>query len=110
MLNEKNVSKVRNTQNMVDNLLEIGFLTGSRAFGTHRKSSDIDIAFSMIHTPQIDRLVRNMDREASQYFNGYTVFAPNDTQAIQCVKESPHYKRNFKSKNIKTLFYINEVK
>ena len=59
---------------ILEQLLKIGFLTGSRAFGTVRKFSDWDIVYSIEDTAIVDSLLSNYTKRPSAYFNGYFIF------------------------------------
>lgn len=72
----------------LDRLLEIGFLTGSRAFGTNRDDSDYDIVFSIEDISCIDEIIGKLEKTPSNYFAGYYV---NDGDAkINLIPVHPH--------------------
>ena len=55
---------------LILSLLDYGFLTGSRAFGTEREDSDYDIAYPMRHDDIVSELLSAYKFENSMYFNG----------------------------------------
>ncbi len=63
----------RDAQEVIGKLLEFGFLTGSRAWGTNTTESDWDIAFSVGDTQLVDGLLPDENRTESEYFGGYYV-------------------------------------
>lgn len=64
--------------NRYKQLLEIGFLTGSRAFGTSNEGSDYDICYPINKQCQIDEIIKELERTPSNYFAGYTVSSYED--------------------------------
>jgi hypothetical protein len=66
-------------QQFLDELLTVGFLTGSRAFGTARENSDYDIMFSVRASDYVDGILEDLERTPSNYFSGYFVVV-DDTQ------------------------------
>lgn len=59
---------------LLRDILDIGFLTGSRAFGTNRPNSDYDIIFSIDDTDKIESLISGHKRERSNYFTGFFIY------------------------------------
>jgi hypothetical protein len=60
-------------QTKLDELLQVGFLTGSRAFGTNDERSDFDVVYLITDTGKIDDILTGYDRTPSCYFSGYYV-------------------------------------
>jgi predicted nucleotidyltransferase len=58
---------------MLTKLLEIGFLTGSRAFGTSREDSDYDVVYSIEDSQKVADIIGDAERSPSGYFAGYFV-------------------------------------
>lgn len=58
---------------ILDELLAIGFLTGSRAFGTAKLNSDWDVVYSVDDTKAIQNIIRGHTITPSNYFSGYTI-------------------------------------
>jgi predicted nucleotidyltransferase len=74
---------------LIDSLLEVGFLTGSQAFGTAKEDSDIDIVFSIDDSQKINELISGRDRTQSDYFSGYYVL-DDDFKQINLIPVHPH--------------------
>lgn len=73
---------------MLKELLEVGFLTGSRAFRTHRNDSDYDIVFSIEDSDKIDAILSETERVQSDYFSGFVVMEGN--KKINLIPVHPH--------------------
>jgi len=73
---------------ILDQLLTIGFLTGSRAFGTNRDDSDYDIVFSIEDSGRIDDIIGKLEKTPSNYFAGYYVYDNGVT--INLIPVHPH--------------------
>lgn len=56
-----------------DELLELGFLTGSRAFGTAAEDSDYDIVVSMTNIQKVMKIIEGLETTQSDYFNGFYI-------------------------------------
>lgn len=69
-------------------LLEVGFLTGSRAFGTARPDSDFDIVYSIEQSPKISAIIEGIEKYPSDYFAGYYVNI--DSQQVNLIPVHPH--------------------
>lgn len=69
-------------------LLNIGFLTGSRAFGTATEKSDYDIFFSVTDWATIDRIIAGFDRTPSEYFTGFYIKVEDKT--LNLIPLHPH--------------------
>jgi hypothetical protein len=69
-------------------LLKIGFLTGSRAFGTARDDSDYDIVYPVQYSAEIATIIDGLDRSPSNYFAGYCVTI--DGKDINLIPVHPH--------------------
>lgn len=69
-------------------LLEMGFLTGSRAFKTNREDSDYDIVYPVDYAPFINDILGNLERTPSEYFAGY--FVKVDGKTINLIPVHPH--------------------
>jgi len=74
-------------EELLEQLLDVGFLTGSRAFGTARPNSDWDIVYSIKDTTKINRLLRGMERHPSAYFSGY--FVDSGTGVLNMIPVHP---------------------
>jgi predicted nucleotidyltransferase len=70
-------------------LLNIGFLTGSRAYGTAELFSDWDIVISIERLSQIEPLLEGMERHPSDYSNGFKIRLPAGT-VINIIPVHPH--------------------
>jgi len=68
-------------------LLKVGFLTGSRMYGTHRPDSDWDIVYNIKDAPKINRLLLGQERLPSKYFSGY--FVDSGTGVINMIPVHP---------------------
>lgn len=73
---------------MIDELLKIGFLTGSRAFGTHKFDSDYDIVYAIQDSEKIDSIIHGKERNNSLYFSGYHV--NHKGKLINLIPVHPH--------------------
>ena len=73
---------------MLDKLLEIGFLTGSRAFGTARQDSDYDVVYSIEDSQKIGEIIKDTERTSSDYFAGYYINV--DGIQINLIPVHPH--------------------
>lgn len=73
---------------MINKLLEIGFLTGSRAFGTNREDSDYDIVYSIEDSVQISDIITGLEQVPSKYFSGY--YVKHEEKQINLVPVHPH--------------------
>jgi hypothetical protein len=60
-------------QDLLNELLEVGFLISSRLYGAYRTDSDWGIVYSIKDTPKIDRILFGRERIPSKYFSGYSV-------------------------------------
>jgi len=58
---------------LIKHLLAVGFLTGSRAFGTEKESSDWDIVYDIRDTETIQRIYSPRPITHSEYFKGYFI-------------------------------------
>lgn len=56
-----------------DDLLKIGTLTGSRAFGTNNDKSDYDIVIPISRKEEMDYISNGLERRASEYSNGFYI-------------------------------------
>lgn len=73
---------------VLEKLLKIGFLTGSRAFGTNHDNSDYDIVYSVEDGPFISDAIGSLEKTPSNYFAGYYV---NDGgKLINLIPVHPH--------------------
>ena len=73
---------------MLDELLKIGFLTGSRAFGTARDDSDYDVVYSIEDSARIAEVIGSNETTQSDYFAGYYIHA--DGKQINLIPVHPH--------------------
>jgi len=73
---------------MIDKLLSIGFLTGSRAFKTNRDDSDYDIVYSIVDSQKINEIIDGLEKVPSDYFAGY--YVKNDNKTINLIPVHPH--------------------
>ena len=73
---------------MLDKLLAVGFLTGSRAFGTNSEDSDYDIVYSVEDTGKIKDILGNAEISPSDYFAGY--FVKDGCKVINLIPVHPH--------------------
>ena len=73
---------------ILEQLLKVGFLTGSRAFGTNRKDSDYDIVYSIEDSAIIADILGNQERTPSGYFSGYCV--KDGDKIINLIPVHPH--------------------
>ena len=74
---------------LLDKLLEHGFITGSQAFGTAREDSDIDIVYSIQDSGYIDAIIGDRKRTPSNYFAGYLIDDDNG-KSINLIPVHPH--------------------
>jgi len=58
---------------LLEKLLRVGFLTGSRAFGGFTDESDWDIVHSIEDTALVASIIGNLPHEQSAYFSGYYI-------------------------------------
>jgi len=73
---------------LVDRLLEYGFITGSQAFGTARENSDIDVVYSIQDAHHINEILGSIERNPSNYFAGYWVI--DNGKPINLIPVHPH--------------------
>jgi hypothetical protein len=73
---------------ILSELLKVGFLTGSRAFGTEREDSDYDIVYPIQYSDEVDEIIEGMERSPSNYFAGYCVTI--DGKEINLIPVHPH--------------------
>jgi predicted nucleotidyltransferase len=73
---------------LVDRLLEWGFLTGSQAFGTAREDSDIDIVYSIQDSDRIAQIIGPVEQRPSSYFAGYTI--DDNGKQVNLIPVHPH--------------------
>ncbi len=73
---------------MLTKLLKIGFLTGSRAFGTSREDSDYDVVYSIDDSQKITDILGDAKRSPSDYFAGY--FVIDGDKQINLIPVHPH--------------------
>lgn len=73
---------------MLEKLLRIGFLTGSRAFGTNREDSDYDIVYSIESSAIIADIIGDLEKTPSNYFSGY--FIKDGDKQINLIPVHPH--------------------
>lgn len=73
---------------MLDKLLKIGFLTGSRAFGTSKEESDYDIVYSIKDSQKIEDIINGHEKRPSDYFAGY--FIKDEEKQINLIPVHPH--------------------
>lgn len=57
----------------MDELLELGFLTGSRAFGTEKEDSDFDIVISIKNMQKVLSIIEGKEITESNYFKGFYI-------------------------------------
>lgn len=74
---------------LLDKLLEHGFITGSQAFGTAREDSDIDIVYSIQDTGYINAIIGDRERTPSDYFAGYLI-DDDSGKSINLIPVHPH--------------------
>lgn len=58
---------------LIASLCKVGFLTGSRAYGTARKDSDWDIVYAVQDSEEIDGILEGLERVRSGYNDGFCV-------------------------------------
>lgn len=75
-------------ETILNKLLEVGFLTGSRAFGTNRDDSDYDIVYSIDDSHHIKNIIGNKETIPSDYFAGY--YINDDGKQINLIPVHPH--------------------
>jgi predicted nucleotidyltransferase len=73
---------------MLDQLLEVGFLTGSRAFGTNRENSDYDVVYSIEDSQRIKEIIALNETTPSDYFAGYCI--QDGDKTINLIPVHPH--------------------
>ena len=73
---------------MLKELLKIGFLTGSRAFGTARDDSDYDVVYSIEDSGRVNDVIGDANRVPSDYFSGYCV--SDGSKTINLIPVHPH--------------------
>lgn len=56
-----------------EQLLELGFLTGSRAFGTSGAGSDFDIVISVTELQKVHEIIKGFTITESNYFKGFYI-------------------------------------
>lgn len=76
------------SRDILAELLKVGFLTGSRAFGTNRRDSDYDIVYSIDDSHIIDGIIEGITRIPSAYFSGYLIGV--DNKDINLIPVHPH--------------------
>lgn len=73
---------------ILDQLLKIGFLTGSRAFGTNNDDSDYDIVYSVEDGARVSDIIGSLEKIPSNYFAGYYIHDNGIT--INLIPVHPH--------------------
>lgn len=73
---------------ILDKLLTIGFLTGSRAFGTARDDSDYDVVYPIQYANEVNGILGDIERTPSNYFAGYCVVSGD--KVINLIPVHPH--------------------
>ena len=73
---------------LLDRLLAVGFLTGSRAFGTNREDSDYDVVYSIEDSSLVGDILGDAKRSPSDYFAGY--FVKDGDKQINLIPVHPH--------------------
>ena len=73
---------------VLPHLLTVGFLTGSRAFGTAKETSDWDIVYPIYDSEKIDDIIRGFHRTESNYFAGF--YISNMNRQINLIPVHPH--------------------
>lgn len=74
--------------NIVERLLDYGFITGSQAFGTAREDSDTDIVYPIYYSQQVAKIIEGHDIAKSDYFSGYYISV--DGKQINLIPVHPH--------------------
>ncbi len=92
-------------------LLEIGFLTGSRAFGTATEDSDWDIVIQVQDRPIVDGILKGYEQVPSNYNSGFKVYL--EFGVINIIPVHPHafipwYLTTVAMKNILQHFALND--
>jgi len=75
-------------EEVLTKLLEVGFLTGSRAFGTNREDSDYDVVYSIEDSQKIADIIGDSEKISSDYFAGY--FVKDGYKQINLIPVHPH--------------------
>lgn len=58
------------SQEILTKLLRIGFLTGSRAYGTSKEDSDWDIVYPIDKSDEVKSIISGYEETSSAYFSG----------------------------------------
>ena len=58
---------------MIEKLLEYGFITGSRAFGTEEEDSDFDIVVDIRNMQDVQKIIGDSEKIESNYFSGFYI-------------------------------------
>lgn len=74
---------------LIEELLDYGFITGSTAFGTAKDTSDIDIVYSVDDTHHIAEIIKSYATTPSNYFAGYYI-KDDDGKVINLIPVHPH--------------------
>jgi hypothetical protein len=82
-------TKVETVEQALTVLLQEGFLTGSRAFGTHSDKSDYDVAYSVSDSDKIKDWMTKHIIQSSEYFSG-TKVQLMDGNEINLIPLHPH--------------------
>lgn len=69
----KNETEKLSGSQVISELVKVGFLTRSRAFGTHEPESDYDIVYCVTETSHVRRIIKGLSIENSLYNSGYRV-------------------------------------
>lgn len=75
-------------EELLEALLQYGFLTGSQAFDTATEESDWDIVYPVHFSQEIDKILAGYVKVDSDYFAGYVV--RHGTHAVNLIPVHPH--------------------
>lgn len=79
-----------NLKPIYEDLLKLGSLTGSRAFGSAAISSDWDIIVPVSNMDNVSLIIGDMDTQDSNYFKGFWIDSLVDKKKINIIPLHPY--------------------